>query len=320
MVLLIKEAEVKQILTMPLAMDAVEESFRRQASGEAITQPRRRIVLSGKSTLHYMAGVDQTSGYLGMKIYTTSRAGARFLVPLMRADTGEWLALIEGNYLGQIRTGAATGIATKWMARKDASTVGILGTGFQAQTQLQAVALARKLTKVRAFGRDKERRERFAKEMSTVVNVPVEAADSAEVAVRDADIVITATSSVHPVLEGKWLKPGVHVNAIGANYVHKAEIDAEAVARSQQVVVDSLEQAKMEAGDLIQAFGTDAERWDNVTELATVVAGKAPGRENNSKITLFKSVGITTEDVAVAEKIYNIARERGMGVKLPLWD
>ena len=320
MVLLIKEADVQKILTMPLAMEAVEESFLRQASGDAITQPRRRVVLAGKSTLHYMAGVDQASGYLGMKIYTTSRAGARFLVPLMRADTGEWLALIEGNYLGQIRTGASTGVATKWMARKDASVVAILGTGFQAQTQLQAVALARKLTKVRAYGRDKDRRERFAKQMTAQLDVPVESSESAEECVRDVDIVITATSSVQPVLKGEWLKPGIHVNAIGANYAHKSEIDSSAVARAQRIVVDSLEQARMEAGDLIQAFGTAANRWDSVVELASIVGGKVAGRANESEITLFKSVGITTEDVAVAERIYNIARQRAIGVNLPLWD
>src|ERR1700722_17910473 len=203
---------------MPLAIELVEESFRRLADGAAILHPRQRLHLPGQSFLHYMAAGDGVSGYMGMKIYTTSREGARFLIPLIRAQSGEWLALIEADYVGQMRTGAATGIATRWMAREDAHTAGIIGTGSQARTQLEAVALARKLDHVRAFGRDPERRDRFAKEMTDRLGVPVSAVSSAEEAVQDADIVVTATSSVQPVLHGRWLKAGTHVSAIGSNY------------------------------------------------------------------------------------------------------
>ena len=156
MPLLLTETDVKAILTMPLAMEAVEESFQRLADGTAIVQSRQRLHLPGQSFLHYMAAGDAASGYMGMKIYTTSREGARFLVPLIRAQSGEWLALIEADYLGQMRTGAASGVATRWMAREDARTAGIIGTGLQARTQLEAIALARKLDRIRAFGRDAE--------------------------------------------------------------------------------------------------------------------------------------------------------------------
>jgi alanine dehydrogenase len=318
--LLLTESDVKSILTMPLAMELVEESFRRLANGTAIVQSRQRLHLPNQSFLHYMAAADATSGYMGMKIYTTSREGARFLIPLIRAQSGEWLAFIEGDYVGQMRTGAATGIATRWMAREDARTAGIIGTGLQARTQLEAVALARKLDRVHAFGRDSERREKFAEEMTDRLGVPVSAAASAEDAVREADIVITSTSSVQPVLSGRWLKPGAHVNAIGANYVHKSELDAEVVLRADIIAVDSLDQAKIEAGDLIQAFGKDIARWETVRELSAIVAGKSAGRTSSAQITLFKSVGIATEDIAVAGKIYEIARERGIGREIPMWE
>src|SRR5579862_3860747 len=145
MALLLTESDVRAILTMPLAIEAVEESFRRLADGAAILHQRQRLHLPGQSFLHYMAAGDATSGYMGMKIYTTSREGARFLVPLIRAQSGEWLALLEANYIGQVRTGAASGVATRWMAREDARTVAIIGTGLQSKTQLEAISLARKL-------------------------------------------------------------------------------------------------------------------------------------------------------------------------------
>jgi alanine dehydrogenase len=320
MTLLLTETEVRAILTMPLAMSAVEESFQRLADGAAIVHSRQRLHLPGSSFLHYMAAGDAVSGYIGMKIYTTSREGARFLVPLIRAQSGEWLALIEANYVGQVRTGAASGVATRCMAREDARTVAIIGTGLQARTQLEAISLARRLDRIQVFGRDLERRERFAKEMAERLGVPVSAAPSAEEAVKGADIVVTSTNSAQPVLDGRWLRPGMHINAIGSNYAHKAELDAEAVLRADIIAADSVEQAKIEAGDLIQAFGKDVSRWQNVRELSGIVAGKSAGRSSSSQITLFKSCGVATEDIAVAGRIYEIAKERGIGREIPMWE
>jgi ornithine cyclodeaminase/alanine dehydrogenase-like protein (mu-crystallin family) len=266
-----------------------------------------------------MAAGDSASGYMGMKIYTTSREGARFLIPLIRAQSGEWLALIEADYVGQMRTGAASGVATRWMAREDACTAGIIGTGLQSRTQLEAIAIARKLDRVQAFGRDPERREKFAREMTERLGIPVSAVSSAEDAVRNADIVVTSTNSAQPVLEGRWLRPGMHVNAIGSNYAHKTELDAEAVLRADIIAADSVEQAKIEAGDLIQAFGKDISRWQNVRELSGIVAGKSAARTGSSQITLFKSCGVATEDIAVAGRAYELARERGLGREIPMW-
>jgi alanine dehydrogenase len=198
--------------------------------------------------------------------------------------------------------------------------VGIIGTGLQARTQLEAVSLVRKLVEVRVCGIDLGRRERFAAEMSARLKLAVKPAANAEEAVREADIVITSTTATNPVLEGGWLKKGTHINAIGANFPQKRELDADAVERCDVIAVDSREQSKLEAGDLIYVFGQDAERWSRVTELADIVAGKMPGRTNPDQITLFKSNGIAIEDIVVAGQIYELARERKIGREIPMWE
>lgn len=319
MALLISEEEVKALLPMNAALSAIEECFRRMGEGRAKVQMRHRLELPEKGFLHYMAAADSASGYMGMKIYTSVAGSLRFMVPLYRAATGELLALIEANHLGQIRTGAATGVATKYMAKSDAKTVGIIGTGFQARTQLEAIAGVRNLLQVRCYGRDKERREAFARVMTENLRVPVEAEESGEAAARDAEIVVTSTSSSRPVLLGAWLSPGTHVNAIGANFPQKRELDEEAVTRAGIIVADSREQSKQEAGDLIHVLGSDAGRWANVKELSDIVIGLAPGRTSERQITLFKSNGIASEDIAVAAKVYEAALRSGAGKRVEMW-
>lgn len=319
MTLLLSEADVQSLLTMPLAIEAVEDAFRRLADGSAQFHPRQRLHLPGYSYLHYMAAADGTGGYMGMKIYTSSRQGLRFLVPLFQAKTGELLALIEASYLGQMRTGAASGVATKLLARRDARTVGVVGTGFQAAAQIEAVAAVRKIERVRTFGRDPERRQSFAREMSAKLGVPVEAAASAEEAVKDADIVISSTTASKPVVEGRWLRAGMHINAIGANFPEKAELDADAVNRADVICADSREQSKLEAGDLIQAFEGDYSRWNDVKELSDLVAGRVEGRTSPEQITLFKSNGIAIEDIVTAGRVYELALQRRVGSNVRLW-
>jgi len=270
--------------------------------------------------LHYMAAADSTTGYMGLKTYTSSREGLRFLVPLFNCKSGDLLALIEADYLGQMRTGAATGVATRWMAREDAHTVAMIGTGSQARTQLEAIVQVRTIESVRAFGRDAGRRARFAKDMSERLGVPVAAVASAEEALRGAAIAVTSTTATQPVVEGRWLEPGMHINAIGANFPQKRELDGAAVARCDLVAADSLEQSKHEAGDLIQAFGDDSTQWAAVHELSEIVGGKIKGRTSASQITLFKSNGIAIEDIVVAGRVYELAKERGLGQDFPLWN
>jgi ornithine cyclodeaminase/alanine dehydrogenase-like protein (mu-crystallin family) len=320
MPLFLTESDVKSILTMPLALEAVENSFLRLAYGSAQLHPRARLHLPGKSYLHYMAAADSVSGYMGLKIYTSSKEGLRFVILLFSVETGELLAQLEADYIGQMRTGAASGYATNLLARKDARTLGIIGTGLQAHTQVEAISHARKIERVSVFGRDQQRREKFAADVSAKLSILVTAVSSAEQAVHDHDIVVTSTTSSTPVLEGRWLSPGTHLNAIGANFPQKRELDAETIRRCDLIVADSREQSKIESGDLLQMYADDQRRWSAVIELADIASGKIAGRTRDDQITLFKSNGIAIEDIVVAGKIYELAKERGVGKTVNLWE
>jgi len=319
MTLHISESEVRALLTMPMAVQAVEEISRKQATGEVVVHPRRRFELPGGAFFHYMAAADYLLGYIAMKQYTYVRGKLRFIVPLYEMASGDLLALIEADFMGQQRTGAASGVATNYLARKNSRVAAIIGTGGQAKTQLEAVAAVRKLESARAYGRDSAKREKFCAEMSACLRIPVQSCASAGDAVRGADIVSTATTASHPVLNGADLSPGVHINAIGANHAHKRELDDEAVASADVIVVDSIEQSRQEAGDLIIAFHGDEICWTGVKKLSEIVAGKATGRTSDTEVTLFKSNGIASWDLAVAMKVYALAKEKGLGRQLPLW-
>jgi ornithine cyclodeaminase/alanine dehydrogenase-like protein (mu-crystallin family) len=319
MTLHISEAEVPQVLDMPQALRAVEEILRKQATEEVVVHPRRRFELSHGGFFHYMAAADYSAGFAAMKQYTYVRGKLQFLVPLYEMATGDLLAVIEADYMGQLRTGAASGVATKYLARENSCVAAIVGTGGQARTQLEAVATVRKLESVRVYGRDAAKRQKFCQEMSSKLGIPVTPSGSSGEAVRGADIVCTATTSSQPVVFGADLSPGVHINAIGANHAHKRELDDEAVAGADVIVVDSIEQSRQEAGDLIIAFKGDELCWTGVKTLCEVVAGKVSGRTSDAEVTLFKSNGIASWDLAVAMKVYAAACEKKLGRELPFW-
>jgi len=317
MTLHISEVEVRQVLAMPQALEAVEEISRKQAAGEVVVHPRRRFELPGGGFFHYMAAADYSTGLVAMKQYTFVRGKLRFLVSLYEMATGNLLALIEADYMGQLRTGAASGVATKYLARENSRVAAIIGAGGQAKTQLEAVAMVRKLESARIYSRDPARREKFCREMSAGLRIPVESSSSSSEAVGGADIVCTATSASNAIVSGRDLAPAVHINAIGANHAHKRELDDESVASADVIVVDSIEQSRQEAGDLIIAFGGDEICWTGVKRLCDIVAGKASGRTSNAEITLFKSNGIASWDLAVATRVYALAREGKLGRELP---
>ncbi len=314
----INESEVRSLLTMPMALDAVEDSLRKQARGEVMVQPRRRFELP-HGFFHYMAAADYAGGYVGEKQYTYVSGRIRFLVLLYEIATGDLLAQIEADYMGQLRTGAASGVATKYLSRANARVAAIIGTGGQARTQLEAIAGVRKLETIRAYGRDASRREKFCAEMAERIGIPVYSAGSAAEAVKGADIVCTATTASQSVLTGTDIAPGMHINAIGANHANKRELDRAAVKRAELIVTDSLEQAQQEAGDLVLAYAGDSARWSDVKRLADMVDDQAPGRSSEEQVTMFKSNGIASWDIAVAVKVFSLAREKGLGRKLPLW-
>jgi alanine dehydrogenase len=215
-----------------------------------------------------------------------------------------------------MRTGAASGVATQYMARPEASEVGIFGSGGQAATQLQAVCKVRKVRRVQVYSPNEDHRRRFAREQGEACQVDVVPVPRPELAAQDQDIVITATASREPVLFGDWLAQGTHVNAIGSNHLSRAELDPIVLRRCQSVVVDSKDQARLEAGDFVQAVEDGILHWSNIHELSHVVVGRYAGRAHVEDVTLFKSLGIGLEDVAVAAKVYAAAQAQGLGTML----
>ena len=268
---------------------------------------------------HFMAAADGGAGVFGYKAYPSfgGPSGAKMMVMLYDYQSGELLACMEGSRLGQIRTGAASGLATRYMARPDAATVAIIGSGFQARTQLEAVCAVRPIKEARVFSRRPERREDFARRSGERLGVAVHPAASAEECVAGADIVVTITSSREPVLQGEWLADGAHVNAAGGNHWQRREVDEATVRRSNPVVVDDLEQAKIECGDLLWPEARGSFRWSEAHELRAVVSGQAAGRPTAEGVTLFESMGVALEDIAAAELVYRKARASGVGAELP---
>lgn len=315
MPLFLREEDVKELLTMDDALVVVEEAFRLHGTGEADNGPRQRPRL-GRSMLQVMpAGVPGMG--LGLKAYTVGAKGVRFVVLLWDEATGDLEAVIEADKMGQMRTGAASGVATKYLARSDATTVGMFGTGWQAGSQLKAVCAVRPIEQVWVYSRTPEHRERFAKEMTSSLGIPVEAVVTSRDVVAEADIVITITTASEPLFEGAWLRPGTHVNAAGSNRANAREIDGETVRRAHPVTIDDRAQGRVEAGDLILPVQEGIIAWEDVIEFGQVVAGQVQGRRDDNAITLFKSLGIAIEDVAVARHVYNNALEVGCGETLP---
>lgn len=317
MPLFLREQDVEQLLTIGDAIPLVEAAFRAWGAGHAVNRPRQRVRVPD-GILHVMPAGLPASGYVGFKAYTAFHGATRFYFHLFDARTGDYLAIMQADRLGQIRTGAASAVATKYLARQTAAAVGMLGTGWQAETQLEAVCRVRRVETVLCYSRDESHRREFAERMSERLGVPVTGVPSARAAVQDCDIVCTITSAGEPVLCGEWLAQGAHVNAAGGNWGHRREIDTETVRRAAAIFVDSLEQAQTESGDLILPAAEGALDWQRVQELGALVSGAVPGRISDHDITLFKSNGIALEDVAVGGWVYEQARGQGIGQALAL--
>jgi alanine dehydrogenase len=306
------EAQVTELLDMPSCIAALEEMFREKAMGEGANLPRRRIPFQGRRYM-VMAGSLSRKGYLASKAYGVGKGQDTILY-----KAGEGLvAFIRSSRLGQVRTGAASGVATKYMARRNASRLGCIGTGHQAETQILAIAQARRLESVAVYGRDPQKRKAFAERMSGLLGSEVFPVDTAEGAVKGRDIVVTITNSGQPVFDGNALEPGTHINAAGANTRVNRELDEAAVTRCGMIATDDIEGAKLECGDLNWPAERGMIAWEKVCDIAPIVAGMMAGRRSDDEITLFESQGIGLEDVAAAALVYERAVARGIGTKLP---
>jgi ornithine cyclodeaminase/alanine dehydrogenase-like protein (mu-crystallin family) len=311
-VLYLTEGDVAPLLTMDLALSAVEAAFRKMGLDEAVNVPRQRCQ-TDLVMLHVLPAAAKTLGALGYKAYTTSKAGARFHVTLFDSKTGEMTAILEADAIGQFRTGAASGVATKKLSRPDAATLGVYGTGKQARTQVLAVCKVRPIQAVRVYGRDADRRAAFAAQLAAETGVEVVPVEQPEDAAKGMDVVATATTAREPVLKGEWLADGAHVNLIGSNFLAKAEADVEVFRRAAVVAVDSKDQAKLEAGDFVAALNAGALHWADVYDYAKLHIGKYPGRESPQDVTVFKSLGLGVEDIALAVRLVELAKQQGVG-------
>ncbi|HET7467976.1 MAG TPA: ornithine cyclodeaminase family protein [Candidatus Dormibacteraeota bacterium] len=315
---ILREADVARVIDMDAVIEAVATSMRELGEGTAQNEPRRRAFAPG-SLLNVMFATYPGGRCMGVKSYTVAAGAVRFLVTVFGLD-GSLTALIEADLMGAYRTGAASAVAAQALAPGGAGTpvtVAVIGSGHQARTQ--ALALSRVLTikEMRVFGRDQKRREAFAAERASALGVPVVAASSAEAAVRDADVVVTITTSSEPVLSSDWVKSPSLVIGAGSNFPNRTELPADLVTRAQTVVVDQLAVARLESGDLIQAVSSGALAWERVNELGTVLAGgwKAPAEPG---ITLFESHGLALWDLAAASVVLPRAVEQGLGEELSL--
>jgi alanine dehydrogenase len=307
--LFLTEADVEALLTPADALEAIEACFRRLAAGEVENRPRDRLRLE-EGRLAVMAASDLELGAAGVKTYAAFGSGARFAVVLFAADRPEVLALIEADKLGQLRTGAASGVAAKYLAREGAASLGIIGCGWQAESQVASIREAvPTIERVVAYCRTEKSLQRFCRK------VKAEAGESH----RDPagqDIVVTATTSPDPVLRGEWLQPGALVCAIGANVPQHRELDNVVLERAAFVCCDSLEQARRESGDLIEPVEQGVLDWLEVHELQEVVAGEVDGRGSADDVVVFKSNGLAAWDVAAGTRVVELARERGVGREL----
>jgi ornithine cyclodeaminase/alanine dehydrogenase len=307
--LYLTEAEVGELLTTADALDAVEACFRRLAAGEIENVPRRRLRLEG-GAFAVMSAVDRELGLAGVKTYTWLEGGTPFVVVLFDTERAEFAAVIEADKLGQLRTGAASGVAAKHLARPGATSLGVIGCGWQARSQVASIREALPgIERVVAYCRSEERLEEFCRE------VGAEAGESH----RDAaaqDVVVTATTSRDPVLRGEWLQPGALVCAIGANDPRHRELDNVVLERAAFVCCDSLAQSRLESGDLIEPVEAGVLDWLEVHELQEVVAGELPGRQADDDVVVFKSNGLAAWDVAIGAAALERARERGVGAQV----
>ena len=315
MALFLKDEDVAQCVTMDAMLEAIESMQRQYGDGQAHNMTRRKII-ADSGMLSVMGGGLFHQGLLGVKTYTVVKGAYSFQVSLYDANTGELLLYTQANRLGQLRTGATTGVAVKHLANPGDATVGIIGTGGQAPTQLEALSKVRGIKKIKAYSRTQERREEFARRMTDTMGVEVSAVASNEDAVRDCDIVLCIAATMDPVVEGAWIKDGSTLIGAGPTTWRAREVDEAVITRAGKLIVDSMEQAAIEAGDLCSAVDKGIIQWSKVHELRHVVSGAVTGRDSKDQVVYAKIMGTGVADVAAAKLAYDSAKAAGLGTEM----
>ena len=315
MTLFLKDDDVRRCVTMDDMLPAIESMLSHYGHGRASNLARRKIIAS-QGMLSVMGGALFYEGLLGVKTYTTVKGTYAFQVSLYDAATGKLVCYIQANRLGQLRTGATTGVAVKHLSNPDATDVGIVGTGGQAPTQLEAVCKVRNVKKITAYSRNQDRREDIAQRMTDSLGVDVVSAPNNEEAVRGQDIVVCVAATTTPVVEGDWLSSGTTLIGAGPTSWRHQEVDQATFQRVDKIFVDSLEQAPVEAGDMATAGDQGLLQWSQLLELRHAVAGLVPGRDNSGQIVYAKLMGTGIADIAAAKVAYEKAQQMGLGVEM----
>lgn len=300
----ITDADVERLLSVEEAVPAVEAALKQQAAGAAANMPRGHAIAGPGLMLAHMTAALREQGVFGFKTYSIVAGEYKFFVLLYGIQTGDLLAVFEAAALGRIRTGAASGVSAKYMSREDSTDVGILGSGFQAGAQLEAICSVRPIERVRVYSRNSENRAAFAKRMSNTLGIEVHATDEPREVVESADILVTITNSPTPVFSGEWLRPGTHICAVGGANEYVTELDDATIQRADVITVDSIAQAKIECGELLMPTSRGLLLWERVSEFWQVVDGMKAGRRTENDITLFKSLGMAMWDLAAAKVVY----------------
>ena len=298
------DGDVERLLTVEEAVPVVEAVLKQQAAGTATNLPRGHTIAGPGVMLAHMTAALHEQGVFGFKVYSIVDGAYRFFVLLYSVATGDLLAVIEANQLGRRRTGAASGVSAKYMAREDSAEVGILGSGFQAGAQLEAICSVRPIERVRVYSRNPENRNGFARRMMETLSIEVVAADEPRAVVESADILVTISNSRTPVFDGEWLRAGTHICAVGGANEYVTELDDATIQRADFIAVDSITQAKIECGELLMPTSRGLILWEHVSELWQVVGGAKAGRRSAEDITLFKSLGMAMWDLAAAKVVY----------------
>jgi alanine dehydrogenase len=315
--LYLTETDVARLVTVKDAIDVLRDTFGHWRDPGTTNLPRQRARLAA-GTLNLMGAASDPLGIFGLKAYFAGKAGTRYHALLYAADGSGLLAMIEADLLGALRTGAASGLATDLLARPDARTLAVIGSGKQARTQVAAVCAVRPIKQIRVFSPSRERRTAFAFAVADELGIETEPVDTGETCVADADVVVTITKAKEPVLRSEWIGEGVHINAAGANAGDRRELDAGTVLRASVRVTDDREQAKIEAGEFRELVRASRLDWSDITELGDLVTGQASGRGSPLDITLFKSLGLALEDIAFAQLIHRRAVAAGVGRPMPV--
>ena len=315
MALFLRDEEVSRAVSMDDMLPAIESMQGHFGRGEAMVLPRKKIIASG-GVLAVMGGGLFYDGVLGVKTYTVVRGTYSFQVSLYDAETGRLMCYTQANRLGQLRTGATTALAVKYLSNSDAATVGIIGTGYQAPTQLEAISKIRNIKSVKAFSRTAENRDAFAKTMTDSLGLAVSSASGAQEVVEGSDVVICIAAATEPVVNGEWLASGVTLIGAGPTTWRIREVDDAAIVRADKIFVDSVEQARDEAGDMASAVDRGLLQWSQLLELRHAVAGTVSGRDNHNQIIFAKMMGTGVADVAAAKLAYDKATEMGLGTEM----